>query len=102
MFVFFIAEFKVQSNFRRIINSTSHTLTIVSAINTIGASNPDYGRYTCEVCAPTGDGVEECHRSSTVMFVAGRRPKLNKGRVDGKMKSCNVPITFFCTTSPCN
>ena len=52
MFIFFIPEFKVQSNLRRIINSTYNTLTIVSAINTIGVSNPDYGRYTCEVCAP--------------------------------------------------
>jgi len=84
---FFLAEDRVitpGASIHRVINSTSHTLTIPSLEVTRGAKDPDHGRYTCKVCVPTEDGEEECHRSSTILFVASTVPEILKGQVDGR------------------
>ncbi len=55
-----------------------HSLTIIGTIAREGASDPDYGRYTCEVCEPGENrGEERCHNSTTTLFIAGTPPQIS-------------------------
>lgn len=86
MFYYCLAAAEYAVNRTRIrIHPLNHWLTVIGTIAIEGASDPDYGRYTCEVCLPADDAEkQQCHRSTTTLFIVGSSPRIEKGMDNSK------------------
>ncbi len=88
-------EEEVTQNYTTLtVHPLGHNLKITGTVASFGAQDPDHGIYKCEVCVPAKNGVEEqCHNSSTTLFIAGQPPVILEGKPNGKER-----MIFFIKT----
>ncbi len=81
----------------KFVNGTfNQELEIIQTLLTKGAEDTSSGIYKCEVCIKRGTPFEDCHNSSTEVWVIGAPPDLDSvPSVAGKLHTNIVPVTTY-------